>query len=153
MNGMSNICVDTAFLIGLYDHSDPYHQQASACFDQYFAQANNHLIVPFPILYETVNTRFVKNRRAMSLLNNDWNRLQSERRLQLLSDITFRDEVIQDCFSELQKPAGRYRALSAVDRVIRKILSDVNVQIAAFVTFNPGDFADVCGKFGRELLA
>jgi predicted nucleic acid-binding protein len=149
---MSDICVDAGFLIGLYDRSDQYHGKAQTYFSQYFETPNNRLLVPFPILYETVSTRFVKDRSAIALLERDWKRLLVQRRLILLSDLPFRDVVINECFAELNKPPSRYRPLSAVDRVLRRVLSDVNIRVRAFVTFNPRDFADVCERFNRELL-
>jgi predicted nucleic acid-binding protein len=149
---MSDICVDTGFLIGLYDLSDQYHERAKTYFAQYFETSNNRLLVPFPILYEAVSTWFVRDRRVITLLERDWKHLLLQRRLVLMTDLPFRDDVIDECFAELGKPLAQYRALSAVDRVIRRILSDVNIRVSAFVTFNPGDFADVCGRFNRELV-
>jgi predicted nucleic acid-binding protein len=150
---MNNICVDTGFFIGLYNDSDQYHIQAEKHFKDYFAKTPNHLIVPFPITYETLNTVFVKNRKAMTLLESDWKRLQSEKRLELLPDTPFRDDIFNECFAELRKHPAGYRPLSLVDRVIRRILSDVNVRISALITFNPKDFSDVCTKFNRQMLS
>jgi hypothetical protein len=108
--------------------------------------------VPYPILYETVSTRFVKNRKAMTSLENDWRTLRRQNRLDLLPDMVFRDQAVEECFAELQKPHARYRTLSLVDRVIRNILGDVNVQSDAFVTCNPGDFVDVCTQYKRRMI-
>jgi len=36
------------------------------------------------------------------------------------------------------------RSLSLVDCVLRGLLRDINVRVDAFMTFNEGDFADVC---------
>jgi len=140
------ICVDTGFLLGLYDRSDQYHSRAKQRFTEYFEGARNDLLVPWPILYEAVSTRFVKNRPAMNLLENDWNILSQQRRLQLLSDEPFREDLIAECFAELHKPPTSARRFSLVDRVIRRMLSDVNVRIDAFITFNPGDFQDACRR-------
>jgi len=151
---MSNICVDTGFLIGLYDASDQYHPRAESHFEDYFAKTPNNLVVPFPIVYETLSTRFVKNRKAMLQLEADWTRLKTQNQLELLPDKEFRDHlIIDECFSELRKVPGAYRPLSLVDRVIRTMLSDVNVRISALITFNPRDFSDVCAKFNRQMLS
>ena len=79
----------------------------------------------------------------MLRLEKDWKRLALSNRLVTLPDEPYRKNVIQDCFEQRQRP------LSAVDRVIRNILADPRMQIGAFGTFNPGDFADVCRKFKR----
>jgi hypothetical protein len=39
-----------------------------------------------------------------------------------------------------------YRALSLVDRVVRLMLSDFNLKIDFFITFNAGDFHDLCTR-------
>ncbi|MFZ0911813.1 MAG: hypothetical protein WBQ76_11035 [Candidatus Korobacteraceae bacterium] len=150
---MSNICVDTGFLLGLYVESDQYHVQAQRYSSELFESAPDRLVIPWPILYETVSTRLVKNRPAMNLMETHWRRLWRQGRLELLSDLPFRDEVIEECFGELSKPISVARNLSVVDRVIRRALSDVNVRIDAFITFNPGDFVDVCRKYRRQMLS
>ena len=150
---MSDICVDASFLIGLYDETDDFHVQAQDYFLRYFPNGGNRLIVPWPIIYETVSTKLVKNRERMWALERDWTLLKSQHQLHLLSDLEFREGVVDDCFDELKKPPVHYRKLSAVDRVLRGILSDPNIQIRAFLTFNPKDFVDVCKAFRREMLS
>lgn len=140
------ICVDTGFLLGLYDQSDQYHDRAKQQFTEYFEHTRNNLLVPWPILYETLSTRLVKNRPAMNLLENDWIILSQQRRLELLPDEPFRGDIIYECFAELRKHPAHARRLSLVDRVIRRMLSDVNVRIDAFITFNPSDFQDACRR-------
>jgi predicted nucleic acid-binding protein len=150
---MSDILVDTGFLLGLYDNRDQYHDRARQNFVQYFGTTRNRLIVCWPILYETVSTRFVKNRPSMILLQTDWTRLAAQRRLALLSDLQFRDRILEECFDELRKPIRQSRNLSAVDRVIRRVLSNPAVRIGAFLTFNPGDFADVCAGSNTPMVS
>ncbi len=149
---MSDICVDTGFLLGLYVESDQYHEPAMRCFSDYFESARNRLIIPWPILYETISTRLSRNWAAMSLLEQDWKRLLRQERLALLSDLAFRDGAIDECFDELTKPKPHARSLSLVDRVIRRMLSDRNLRLEALITFNPGDFVDVCQKYHRTIL-
>jgi hypothetical protein len=137
----------------LYDGRDQYHDIASLYFDEYFAKTTNQLVIPFPIVYESFCSRFVKNKRAMTMLENDWKRLEGEKRLSLLSDADLREEVLEECFRDLRLPSASYRTLSFVDRVIRKLLSDTKIRISAFITFNPSDFADVCATFNREMIS
>jgi hypothetical protein len=82
----------------------------------------------------------------MFRLEKDWKKLNQTNRLVILPDEPYRTNVIDDCFKQFHRP------ISAVDRVIRNILADPRMRISAFVTFNPGDFADVCSKFKRELI-
>jgi predicted nucleic acid-binding protein len=147
---MKTICADTCFFIALYDARDQYHKEAGAHFVDLFANGTNQLLVAWPVVYETFCTRMTRNRVALAKLQRDWNHLTSERRLQLLPDDPFRDGVIDECFREL-RVLDHYRALSAGDRVIRRMISDRNVRIDALVTFNARDFADVCRRFGRQM--
>ncbi len=149
---MRDICVDSGFLIGLYDERDEFHEKARDYFLRFFDRGKNRLILPWPIVYEAVSTKMVKNKNGMVLLERDWKRLAAQNRLHLLSDLPFRTDVIEECFNELRKPPIHYRKLSAVDRVIRKILSETNIRISAFITFNPKDFADVCKASNLEML-
>jgi predicted nucleic acid-binding protein len=150
---MKDICVDTGFLIGLYNLQDEFHERATQYFLSMFDKENNCLVVPWPILYETLRTRTVKNRDAMLSLERDWKYLLMHKRLTLISDVPFREDVVDECFSELRKPGPARRNLSLVDRVIRRILMERTVRIDAFITFNPRDFADVCKTYKREMLS
>ena len=105
------------------------------------------MLVPWPIVYETFSTRTVRNVDAMIVLSSDWTRLQQRGQLHLLDDVPFRKRVVSQCFDELARPQASRRNLSAVDRVIREILSDRNLRVSALITFNPRDFVDVCTRF------
>jgi predicted nucleic acid-binding protein len=150
---MKDIYVDAGFLIGLYDEEDEFHEKAAHYFLSMFETANNCLVIPWPILYETVRTRAVKNRNAMLLLERYWKFLLRHKRLTLISDVPFREDVVDECFSELTKPDRQRRNLSLADRVIRRMLLDKSVHIDAFITFNPKDFADACRAAQREMLS
>lgn len=144
-----NICTDAGFLIGLYDQTDQYHEEATRHFDSLFEPGANRLVVPWPVLYEAVSTRMVRRRNAVALFERHWKYLSLRQQLELLPDSPFRDGVVEECFEEVGQ--GHYRALSAVDRVLRRMLSNRGLRIHAFITFNAADFADVCRKFGRRL--
>ena len=148
---MKTICVDSCFLIALYDETEvTRHSRAESIFLEYFDVVQNQLLVPWPILYESISTRMVKNRKRMDMLNRDWKTLEKQGRLVLLDDLPFRKKAITESFKELQKEPGRYRALSLADRVIRNILCEV--EIDGFITFNVGDFVDVCTRFHRVII-
>lgn len=139
-------CVDAGFLIALYDTRDRYHARADAYFEQQFDRTPNRLVVPWPILYETVSTRMARNKESLSLLKRDWERLVREQRLERIDDCNYREMAIEECFIEVEKERGHYRSLSLVDRIIRNVLLDDQLHIDAFVTFNEGDFFDVCTR-------
>ena len=149
-----NICVDTGFLIGLYSEKDPrLRLKAENLFLQHFNNnIQNKLLVPWPILYEAVGTQMTKNQKRMEALNRDWKFLYKQRRLELLDDKPFREKAIDESFNELLQDPHHYRGLSLTDRVIRNMLSEPNLKIDYFITFNKGDFIDVCTRFHRKLL-
>lgn len=149
-----NICVDTGFLIGLYSEKDPrLRLKAENLFIQLFNNnIQNKLLVPWPILYEAVGTQMTKNQKRMGALNRDWKFLYRQRRLEFLDDKSFREKAIDEAFNELLQGPHHYRGLSLTDRVIRNMLSEPNLKIDYFITFNKGDFIDVCTKFHRKLL-
>jgi predicted nucleic acid-binding protein len=150
---MKSICVDAGFLIGLYDETDDHHDDANVLFLELFEETDNSLLVPWPILYETISTRMARRRgKGIKSLERDWNILSAQRRLHLLADERFRDEAVIECFAEVRKPYPQIRALSLADRIVRRILSSREFRISAFITFNPEDFHDVCKRFDCEMI-
>lgn len=150
---MSTICVDSGFLIALYDETDEYHESAQQYFITYFEKPGNELLVPWPILYESISTRMARNRKRITTLHRDWKYLETQEQLILLDDKEFRLPALDECFKEIQRPQAQYRALSLTDRIIRKMLSEPNIKIDYFITYNHGDFVDICKKYHRILLA
>ena len=53
-----NLLLDSGFWYALYDVRDPFHEQADA-FAKYLDFYT--LVIPWPSLYETLNTRFVRH--------------------------------------------------------------------------------------------
>lgn len=149
---MKSICVDSGFLIALYDERDPYYSRAQAYSRQYLNISQNILLIPWPILYETVSTRMCKNKKKLAILKRDWETLEKQRRIILLDDLSFRERAIAECYEEVKKGLNHYRGLSLVDRVVRYVLSEVNIKIDFFITFNPGDFSDICRKYRRTMI-
>lgn len=149
---MNTVCVDSGFLLGLYDVTDPYHTKANEMFIRYFGETQNRLLVPWPILYETVSTQMARNRKRMEIFNRDWKTFDKQGRLELLDDTAFREKAIRESFEETMRDPLHYRGLSLTDRVIRNMLSEASLKIDYFITFNYGDFSDVCKRFHREMI-
>lgn len=121
--------------------------------DQYFAQAQEkvqyldlfYIVLPWPILYETLNTRFVRNVAALRRFES----YLKKPHVILLEDALYRDAALD---LTMDSSINRSRPLSLVDCVLRLMLDDVNTKIDYLMTFNPGDFADVCRSRGIELI-
>ena len=58
MNKPESILIDTCFWIALYNQRDEHHTNAIDIMDLI---KDSNLILPWPTLYETINTRLSKN--------------------------------------------------------------------------------------------
>ena len=150
---MSEICVDSVFLLGLYDDRDQYHVRAKELFVAYFNNTANRLLVPWPVLYETISTRLVRHERNLALLERDWRILAGRRQLILLDDRPHRQAAIDERFREVRVEGRRRRPLSLTDRVLRRMLGEQSIKVDALVTFNVADFADVCRRLRLDVIS
>ncbi len=136
------VVVDTGFWYALYDAGDQYHAQAEEK-DHLLQTAN--VLLPWPCLYETFNTRFARNKMAVTRFGV----LVRQAHVVLLRDEPYREFALEAAISTAL--IGR-RHIALVDMVIRLILEDVNVRKHGLLTFNPRDFSDVCRKHQIEML-
>ncbi len=153
---MSAICADSGFWIGLYDERDQFHIAAVNHYRNYFGNRPNKLLIPWPTTYEFISSRMTEGPRGkakISALERDWKTLESKSQLVFLSDEAFRELAIRECFDECARPQSQYRGLSLVDRVIRLMLTDVNLRWDALITFNLRDFADICTRLRRPIIS
>lgn len=138
---VGGLLVDTGFLFALRDGRDQFHARAKAKQDWLDKLP---VILPWPVLYETLNTRFVGIPGAI-----DWlDRLVLLPSTELLDDSRYRSA----CYGTVHDSARRGRRLSLVDTVLRAIIEDSNVAVQAMLTFDPGDFVDVCRQHSVQLL-
>ena len=145
------ICADSSFLIALYDETDDYHIRATRCFETYVERGPHALLMPWPVLYESISTRMARVGRRMEKINTHFKTLRTNNKLNFLDDTLYREKALEKAFPE-GRSNRQYRALSLVDRVIREILSTRAIQIHALATFNTSDFRDVCRDFRKKLL-
>jgi len=136
-----NIIADTGFWIALFNERDQHHADALRieCSLEHF-----NLVIPWPTLYETINTRFAKRakwRQGLKVYLDKSNTLK-------IDDAPYKDRAIEEVITPLSK-----RYFSAVDFIIRSILEDPNVKTDALITFNEADFSDVCYGNGIELVS
>ncbi|PYV21505.1 MAG: hypothetical protein DMG27_20610 [Acidobacteria bacterium] len=140
-------------MIGLYDESDDLHSRAAAHFSTYFGQIPNQMIVAWPILYESISTKMVRQRKNFEALDKGWRALRAHGQLLLLDDQEFRESAMDECLAEVSRPPRHYRALSLTDRVLRGVLASADTRVDLFITFNPQDFVDVCRQVGRRMVS
>ena len=135
------LLVDTGFFFALWNGRDQYHASAEA---KKSLLDESEIILPWPVLYETLNTRFVGLPGAI-----DWfDRLVGSPSTELLDDSRYRNA----CYEAILTTARRGRRLSLVDAVLRSVIEDDNVRVEGMLTFNKRDFVDVCRQHRVELL-
>jgi predicted nucleic acid-binding protein len=141
---MASILVDTGVWYALCDSRDRTFPQEAV--DEIYARVKVHsIVVPWPIAYETLRTRFVRNRLALERFEQE---IKSPRII-LLDDGPYRDDAL---ILSIESSLRRGRPLSMVDCVIRLLIGDVRTRIRYLVTFNQRDFVDICEARQVELL-
>lgn len=141
MIGPERVLVDSGFFFALFNERDRHH--ASACQLEGWLDLAQ-VILPWPILYETVNTRFV--RRSANLAK--FEAITRAPETVLLDDSPYRVASLGGVMAH----RGRPGPLSLVDAVLCNVIEDVNVPVSAILTFNDRDFLDVCLQHDVELL-
>lgn len=134
------ILTDSGFWYALYDARDPYHEQAQGKADLVEIST---VLLPWPCLYETLNTRFAKNTIAVR---------RFEAVLRKAHVVRFSDEPYREAALEAVMTTAASRSMALVDMVIRLVLDDVNVRKHGLLTFNQRDFSDLCRKHKIEML-
>jgi predicted nucleic acid-binding protein len=132
--------VDTGFWYALLDERDSYHSVAKAKTEGLFRLT---YLVPWPVMYETLCTRFVRRPhvvRTFETLLKRPNAIQ-------VDDCKYRDEALSLTLND-----NRARGISLVDNVLRMLLEDRSIVIGALYTFNQRDFADICRHRGVVLV-
>lgn len=136
------ILVDTGFWIALLDPRDQHYHEAIGK-EEWLDDAK--IMVPWPILYETVRTRLV--RRPDRLVRFD--RLLKRPQVFFLDDADFRVDAYE---LSIEYSMNLGRPISMVDMLCRLLIDDVNTRIDALLTTNPVDFRDVCERHGVIIL-
>lgn len=135
---MQNILVDTGFWFGLFDKRDQWHDKALEILEM--TREENRYLIPFPTLYEALHTEFIK------INKNNFDTFLKSHQVNFIKD----DKYIERAFEQCLKPRNNRHSL--VDLVLRMMITDVNISIQAFITFNPHDFHDVCQERNITLL-
>ena len=140
---MPSVLVDTGVWYALCDFRDTVAPRDRI--EEIYDRIRLHdVLIPWPIAYETLRTRLVRNRLAMARFEQE---LKSPR-VVLLDDAPYREEAIELSF---ESSLRRGRPLSMVDCLLRLLIDDVRVRMKFLATFNPRDFHDVCARRGIEL--
>lgn len=133
-----SIIIDSGFWFAYFDQKDNFHNEAILHFERIVEY--NILVVPWPTLYETLNTKFSRRK----LWKNEFHKILKTYKVYLISDNDYREKTLTFFFNTKIE-------LSLVDLIIRNILEDDSIRINAILTFNKADFIDICYKKGIEI--
>ncbi|MDJ0904303.1 MAG: hypothetical protein QNJ55_36530 [Xenococcus sp. MO_188.B8] len=125
----------------MYDERYSYHKNALLLFDYLDP---HRILIPWPSLYETLNTRFVRRENWLAdfkaVINNKNTIHVQEKNINIMQ------------LSQFFLQSKSYKKYSLVNLIIREILLDVDLRIDALITFNIADFEDICWKRNIELF-
>lgn len=142
MSVNETILVDTGAWIALFDESDLNHESIAEFGD---IIESFRLVLPWPVTYETLRTRFTRRPAWVTAFNA----LVSRQGVTLVDDSQYR----ADAYSLTVDYASRQRRhLSMVDMLCRLLIEDPDVKIDYLLTPNPRDFFDVCYANGVEMI-
>lgn len=136
------ILVDTGFWIALYDPREAYYGVANSVGDLI---DEFPIVMPWPIAYETLRTRFVRHPEWVSSLDI---RLKKPS-VTFIDDTDYCLAAYNQCidYSTRQK-----RDISMVDMLCRILIDDPSVDVDYLFTVNPKDFYDVCASNNVEIV-
>ena len=136
-----NILADTCFWISLCDSKEADHVETEQMMRKISGNSIHSILVPHPVLYETLRTEMVKRHNQVLLLHSFWGKVQK------ISDIDYIDEAYRlvERQAELQNGTA-----SMVDMAIMLMARDVRNNVKAILTRNKRDFARFCQE--REII-
>ena len=144
---MKRVLVDTCVWYAIFDPRDrPHDRLGVSALNEKIGYMT--AVIPWPITYETVSSRFAKNRQALE----GFERLLKSHRVHFLDDAGFRDDALEHSFASSLR-AKPVRPLSLTDCLLRVILSSPVTNIDCLATYNVRDFHDVCEHRRIELLS
>ena len=137
-----NIVIDTGFWIALFDPAkDPKNGLKAERIADVIIDEN--LIIPFPTLYEFVNSRLSRREAKFQL-----EMLLSRPNVIKLSDTNYKDEALESFFL---KSKSDYSDVSLVDEIIKLIMADKTLKIDYIASFDKGLLNDALSKGIREI--
>lgn len=138
-----NILADTCFWISLCDPTEHDHADVVAIMEKIMGDKTHKILVPHPVLYETLCSDMVKKPKQVLLLS------QYFRQVVKVSD----SEYVEAAYNlvEQQADMGRGTA-SMVDIAIMLMADDTKNNVKAILTRNGRNFAVFCQKRGIPMV-
>ncbi len=134
--------VDTGFWYAVFDERDQHYRDAQSRIDSLLRLK---YILPWPVIYETLRTRFVRRQTWLRKFEHILKRPNAI----FLDDCTYRAQAMAHT---LMHAGARGRPRSLGDNVLRLVVEDRNVTLHCLFSFNRADFVDVCSRRRIELI-
>lgn len=138
-----NILADTCFWISLCDPTERDHTEAVAMMEKILGDKSHTILVPHPVLYETLCSDLVKKPKQVLML------AQFFRKVVKVPDADYVDEAYN--LVEQQANMGKGTA-SMVDIAIMLMADDTRNNVKAILTSNGRDFSAFCKKRGLPMI-
>jgi predicted nucleic acid-binding protein len=129
------VLIDTGFWFAIYYKGDQYHKEATAIYNKI---QNSQILIPWPTLYEVLNTDFINER----IWVENFEKLLKKNNVKRIDDTKYKELALEESMSKSVEKGN----ISLVDGIIRQMLSDLDIKIEYFVTFNHKDFIDILKK-------
>lgn len=131
---MKRLIIDSGVWYAAFDQSDDKYMYS----DKILNLLEMHeLIVPFPSLYETINTRLLRNKYKQADYLFEY--LNDSKKVILVYDDKYREQALKSVSSNL----NQNKSYSLVDMIIRLMMEDSSLGPIAVVSFNIADFIGV----------
>ena len=138
------ILVDTCVWLAIFDPTDSTRDRATVA-DHAERIRSMTAIIPWPITYETMSSKFAKNRLALQCFEKQ---LKSPR-IQFLDDAPYREAALRHA---LASSLRQQRPLSLTDCLLRVVVDELGPGLNYLATYNVKDFSDVCSWNKIEIL-
>jgi hypothetical protein len=131
----ANILVDSCYWIALYTPEENLrHLRAMELVDDL---ENNQVLIPWPTLYEFVNTRLARRKDYLYAFEQ----FLKKPNVSLVSDEGYKNEALSSIF---RLNVSRQVSISLIDEILRRLILDDSLRIDYLVTFNKIDFEYPC---------
>lgn len=132
-----NILADTCFWISLCDPTEADHSETVSMMEKIERGGCHTIIVPYPVLYETLCSRMVKKPEQVKVLIRYFSKVER------IPDM----EYVNEAYHIVEQHANMNKGTaSMVDIVIMLMAKDVKNNAKAIMTTNGRDFSDFCRK-------
>lgn len=138
-----NLIADTCFWISLCDPKESNHEEILNMMDKLLNDSQMHILVPHPVLYESLCSRMVRKPEQVQRLTYYFNKTIK------IPDQEYVNNAFQKIISQAENMKGE---ASMVDIVIMLMAEDPRYQVKGILTNNGRDFSQFCQRLKIPML-